>query len=285
VTKKKVGIFFVLSGFLILSVVFAWFFMVENKTAALAVDTFPASQIYINGILQGRTPFEKEIGAGEIVLKAIPDAFEKPLIPYEVKIKLASGVKTIVRREIGETEEDSAGEIISFEKVSGKKSNLAVVSNPDAVEVFLDQSLKDTTPLKITDLEPRIYELIIKTEGYKERKFSIQPVAGYDLTVIAKLARDRNIDIKKPEISSEDLKQDAEIEQKEIKILNTPTGFLRVRSNPSTNSEEIGRVSPGKSYKYIEKNAENSWYKIEYEEGKEGWVSDEYATTSANEAN
>lgn len=60
-----------------------------------------------------------------------------------------------------------------------------------------------------------------------------------------------------------------------LKILPTGIGYLRVRSDPSTTGTEVGRVDVGKMFELMEENV--GWYKIQYEEGKEGWISGTYA--------
>jgi len=59
--------------------------------------------------------------------------------------------------------------------------------------------------------------------------------------------------------------------------LSTPTGFLRVRSEPSTAGEEVAQVDPGDRFPYLETDEDTGWFKIEYEDGEEGWVSNQYA--------
>ena len=59
--------------------------------------------------------------------------------------------------------------------------------------------------------------------------------------------------------------------------MDTPTGFLRVRSEPSSIAKEIGQVEPGNVYYFLEQDTVTGWLKIEYEEGKEGWISSQYA--------
>jgi uncharacterized protein YgiM (DUF1202 family) len=61
-------------------------------------------------------------------------------------------------------------------------------------------------------------------------------------------------------------------------VKDTPTGFLRVRSQPSTGSSEIGRVNPGETYKLLQ--SQTSWYQIQVSLSatSSGWISSEYAT-------
>lgn len=54
----------------------------------------------------------------------------------------------------------------------------------------------------------------------------------------------------------------------EVKILDTPNGFLNVRSGPGTNHSVIQKVNPGQSFELI--GEEKDWYKILIESAKEG---------------
>lgn len=58
-----------------------------------------------------------------------------------------------------------------------------------------------------------------------------------------------------------------------VTVSDTPTGFLRVRETP--NGKEIGKVSPGDKLPFLE-DAEG-WYKVQLEDGTEGFVSKEYS--------
>ncbi len=62
----------------------------------------------------------------------------------------------------------------------------------------------------------------------------------------------------------------------EVTIDETPVGFLRVRSTPSTAGTEVGRVNPGETFEYSQ--TQNGWYKITLSDGEEGWVSGEYVS-------
>ena len=61
-----------------------------------------------------------------------------------------------------------------------------------------------------------------------------------------------------------------------IEIQETPTGWLRVRELPDSNSTELVKLDSGKKVPYLNES-KNGWYKIEYATGKEGWVSGQYS--------
>jgi hypothetical protein len=67
-----------------------------------------------------------------------------------------------------------------------------------------------------------------------------------------------------------------------LRITDTPTGWLRVRAEPTEESEETGRVYPKEEYSYTEE--ENGWYKIILlDKDDSGWISGEYATRNTDE--
>ncbi len=59
-----------------------------------------------------------------------------------------------------------------------------------------------------------------------------------------------------------------------VRILETPTGWLNVRSGPSTVYDILKKVLPGESYELLEEQEE--WYKIRLSATEEGWVIYEY---------
>lgn len=61
-----------------------------------------------------------------------------------------------------------------------------------------------------------------------------------------------------------------------VLILQTPTGFLRVRASNNVNSAEVGRVSPGETFAIVSQI--DDWYQITLPSGVSGWVSSQYAT-------
>jgi len=56
-----------------------------------------------------------------------------------------------------------------------------------------------------------------------------------------------------------------------VEIQNTELGYLRVRGEPSTVGNEIGRVSSGERF-FVLEDAGNGFIRIDLGEGKSGWV-------------
>ncbi|MFZ5932564.1 MAG: PEGA domain-containing protein [Patescibacteria group bacterium] len=240
----------------------------QPKGAGLTIEANPLASVYIDGEQVGRTPFETTRNPGEITVKLVPEANGTPLAPFETRLTLVSGIKTILRRDLGETEEASAGETISFEKVGGKEASIAIVSVPDAAQISIDGAIRAFAPYKTSSLVAGEHQIVVSAPRYKDRAFAIRTLAGYKLTAVVKLAE-----------TGEEVKEEQPQEEKQtlVEILPTPTGFLRVRDKAGTTGVEVGQVKPGQRFVFLEEDETTGWYKIEYEKGKEGWVSNQYA--------
>ena len=59
-----------------------------------------------------------------------------------------------------------------------------------------------------------------------------------------------------------------------VEILDTETGYLNIRDCPSQGCGEVGKVVPGEIY--VKKEFQDGWYKIQLDDGGEGWVYGKY---------
>jgi len=241
------------------------------KSGGLLIETGPASTVYINGEEVGRTPYTSLRKAGEITLRLIPDSFGQPLSPFEEKINLVSGVETVVRRYFGDSAEKTEGEILSFEKLPTKsETGIIVVSEPEGAQVVIDTLSKGTSPYSATSLESGVHTLKLSVNGYKDRSVELNLIKGFKLVAYVKLAK---LDIQENKVE-EVVKP---VTQKLVKILSTPTGFLRVRSEASSSAKEVGQVKPGGEFGYLGESEDGDWYKINFDEELEGWVTGQYS--------
>lgn len=269
----KLLIVLILIVILGLGLFFSYRFLTQKK-AALLIESNVPSQVYVEGRQIGKTPFEGEFEQKEIDLKLVPESFEQALVPYETRIKLVSGVRTIVRREFGGEKGVSSGVEISFENSVENAAPIAVVTQPVGAKVYIDDRFLDVSPVRTSEFAVGQHEVKIEADGYKGLTFSIHSQKRYLLTVFA--------DLEKLELKSEDqidLEKTSSSPDQYVKILDTPIGFLRVRAEASTTSEQVFQAKPGLSYLLLATSEDKAWLKIEYEEGKQGWISAEYAQT------
>lgn len=275
VRNIKLLILVIIGGALVSAIVLFLVGRFKPKGAGIAIETIPIASVFIDGVLAGRTPYEEVREPGEVIIKLVPDSFDKPLAPYETKATLVSGVKTVIKWEFGETSGKSGGETVSFERVGRDETGLSVVTIPSSAQVVIDGNTRGFAPYKTSSVATGEHTLLISSEGYVDRTIRLKTHNGYKLTAIIQLIPSEEI--------PEEIPEEEEEAVDEVEILSTPTGFLRVRSEPSTLGEELARVSPGERYELLDEDEDTGWFKIKYEEGKEGlpaqagWVSNTYA--------
>ena len=287
---KKIRVITLILVVLILAIFAVLFFVgyFRPKGAGVLIESVPTSNVYIDGDQVGRTPYKETRTPGEITLRLVPDSFDEPLVPYVNKITLVSGVETVVRREFGSTDETSAGEVLSFEKVGGDEASLSVISTPDSAQIAIDDTTRAFTPYKTSALTPGKHALRVSSSGYSERSIDLKTFKGFKLTVIIQLSQSDFPQEEETVVVEEDVEE--ETEEILIEILSTPTGFLRVRSEPSTLGKEVGQVEPGDQFVLLEEDEVSGWFKIEFEEDEEegvvqtGWVSNQYAERIGGES-
>ncbi len=270
VRKKLILVLLVIISFVLLGVLyFAGIF--KPKGAGILINTDQPSSVYVNSEQIGSTPFEQILDPGEVEVKLIPQSFEKPLSPYETKVVLVSGIQTVIEREFAETLDGSSGETVSFEKGPNDESSIVVISDPEGAQVEIDGIVKGFTSYKSSDITEGLHTARISANGYNERISEVKTKKGYKLTLFVKLS-------KIPVVEEEKEKTQEEIKEQptKVEILQTPTGFLRVRQEPSTVSPEVAKVEPGETYEVIEQSEDGEWIKIKGDDDIEGWVSKEY---------
>lgn len=281
----------------------------ETKAkAVLKVTSTPAATIFLDNQNIGKTPFEDKVDPGEFTLKLIPESTVDTVVSWEGRIKLSPNLLTYINRDLGDSDLTTSGEMLLLEKISGGKSKIAIISTPDAAKVKLSGVEKGTTPVVLENLDPGNYELSVFSSGFKERMVKVKTTAGFKLTAEFQLAvsSEKNASSSpvvspmpettpkstpktsprtsaktSPEASTSATPRPKATPPAKpyVEILDTPTGFLRVRKDPGTSGEEIGRVNPGEMYSLLDEQTASGtpWYKIEYEKGREGWITSQYA--------
>lgn len=274
--KLKLSLLIFASVVILFAVIFFLLGYLKPKGAGILVETNPASTVFIDGNQVGRTPYEATRSPGEISVKLVPETLDKPASIFETKVTLNSGIKTVIKREFGETEETSAGEIISFERAGGKEASLVVVSVPDAAQVSIDGQVRGFAPYKTSSVTAGEHQVAVSALKFSERNLSVKVIPGYKLTAVVKLAQT-------PQTQESQEEKKVPLKRTMVEILSTPTGFLRVRSEPGLGGREVGRVDPGAKFVFLEEDAKTGWYKIEFEKDKEGWVTNQYAKKTEEE--
>ena len=245
---------------------------------ALQVTTIPQkSQVFLNGKLIGTTPLcecdaNDLIESGSYTIRVEPT--DTTLPAFEEKITIAPNVLTVVDRTFGK-DLSSEGRIMTLTPTNAKNtSELLITSFPSGASLLLDGNKVGETPLLLKNVTDSDHDIFLKKGGYREKNVRISTKKDYRLEATIFLGVDpTSLLSPTPALSPTPSATPSAAVQK-VTILSTPTGFLRVRSEPSVNASEIGQVNPGESYELLEET--QGWMKIKLKE-EEGWISSQYA--------
>jgi len=275
------------------------------KQGVLKINANPVSSVFLDNKHLGKTPYQDNIDEGEYELKLVPESTTVSASPWQGKIKVYGKLLTYVNAELAESDFSSASEILWLEKITSNQSEISVVTNPDGAAISIDGESKGITPSSLSAISPGDHTIAVLSSGFAPRSFKAKTTAGYKLFVVIKLALSSRLDdltssltatpsaspsstlsltptgIKKttpvptPKLTPTGTAANDPAKPYVI-IKDTPTGFLRVRFEPSTQASETARVKPGEKYPLLD--SRNGWLQISIDASLTGWISGQYGT-------
>lgn len=254
------------------------FFFSKSRTGngALQVTAVPVSNVYLNGKLVGKTPLCKCEGkdmvpSGMYTIRLVPLAGDN-LQPYEETITITKGILTVVDRTFG-VGEASTGSVITLIPLADTSATQAFIASfPSDVSVTVDGNDSGKTPYLAKNLISSDHEILLTKDGYKDKTVHIHTVAGYQLKALITLGIATQASTQAANFQNASL---TPVVKATVTILDTPTGFLRVRSDPSLGASETAQVKPGDTFPF--QDDQNGWYQIQLPDGRLGWVNSQYA--------
>lgn len=279
---------FVLAVILITAGLFLFVKVLDSFKApgkgALQINTNVKGKVFLNGTEIGTAPLcrcteNETLPSGTYDLRIEPE--DKNLAAFSTKVKVNGGVLTAVERTFLPGAYASAS-ILTLEKISSKQPELVITSLPDKAIVTIDSISKGVTPYQANDLSVSEHELIIGKEGFQDKTMQIKMIENHKLIVEVYLGTEgaeEQETLQSNETADEKTEEESEEEPLEttqtVTILDTPNGFLRVRSGAGTNFPEITRINSGETFDLIEE--ENGWMEIKIDEATTGFISSEFA--------
>lgn len=231
-------------------------FLTEAKVG-LQITSQPTTVVYLNDQKVGSTPYNSfDLKPGEFSIKLASGSAN-----WSGQVKLNPGTISVVNRVFESDEGEASGEVLTMEKGSG----ITLISIPDNVEVTIDSSPVGSTPVNLKDIPIGSHRVVLSKDGYLKRAVQVQTHLGFSTLVNVQLAKEKV----KPSLVPA---QSAIISQ--IEVLQTPTGWLRVRTDPSFGGREISKINAGEKYPLLAEQAD--WVKIQLPGGEAGWVSAQF---------
>lgn len=304
--KKKLALLFVMV-ILFLFFIAAKFFLLDKQSndGILKVLSSPAASVFLNSNAIGKTPYEDKVKEGEYIVKLIPEGNATETASWQGKIKITRNSLSFIDRELGQSDLTSAGVIFTVAKMTTSASapdqgEISVETEPDGSIVSLDNDEKGIAPLIMSNIPKGDHEISVSSPGFFRRSQKVNVEAGFRINAQFKLAQDpayKKVDaasLTTTPAPTDKLSPSGNITPTptgklaltptpgagskttsfSVIITDTPTGWLRVRTEPSTNASESARVNPGDTFKVLEEK--EGWYLINYKDSLSGWISAQY---------
>lgn len=271
--------------------------LLSGRSASLGelrIESTPPASVFLDNKHLGRTPYKDKVPAGSYTMKIVPEGTTQQLASWQGPVSVGPNLLTYVNASLAESELASAVDVLWLEKISGKAAELSVTTNPDGASVLIDDETKGVTPLSLTDITTGDHSVTVTSPGFLSRTLKIKTTPGYRVIAYLKLALsaagaptptptptpDETITPTKtpkptPKTATGSASTVPDPAKPFVIIKDTPTGFLRVRMEPTTAATEAGRVNPGEKY-HLE-DSRSGWYQIKYDGTNEGWISGQYA--------
>jgi len=261
-------------GALVFAALFGFSRLKKGK-AAIQINTIPTATVFIGGNQVGMTPYESDdIKPGEVDIKLVPEGGSANV--WERRLTINPNTRLIIERQFSDNSEKEESKILYLEKMNDKnKAGLMLVSVPSGASVAVDGQMKGNASVQLDDVGAGDHKILVTHPGYETKEVLARTLAGYRLVIEVKLAKGETLAEQPEETNDSAKKEPSGPESPYILIEDTPTGWLRVRLEPSLSATEAAKVDPGQRFALLDE--EEGWYKIEYKEGEEGWVSSRYA--------
>ncbi len=223
------------------------------------------AEVSLDGKQVGQTTYEnKSLDTREYLVK-----IDKDGASWQGRVTIEPGTVTVINRDLAPSEASSAGEVLSLTKGRG----MTIISNPSDADVEIDGKSYGKTPLSI-NINSGDHTINLSHTNYLNRSIRANLPANLNLTVSVDLG------LSEPDLTSVSTPVITQTQQ--VKVLSTPTSFLRVRDKASLTGKEIGRVNTGDLLVLLEQ--QDAWDRIKMSDGTEGFVSASYVqkvTTSS----
>lgn len=253
--------------------------VLNKKQGRLRIVSKPSAAIFVEDIMRGKTPFEDALKEGMYKVKLIPDNAATQAASWQKKVSILANTVTYIDAQLEPTDIASSVDVYWFSQKGNPwfqtNTGLVVETEPAGALIYIDTDEKGISPLTLDSLSPGAHELSVFMPGFVRRTKKINIPSGLILNAFVKLALDPS---QAPRYKIENITPTPtplEQTQTKIVILDTPTGWLRVRETPSLSASESARVNPGDTFSLLEE--QEGWYQIKVSDKTAGWISSEYA--------
>ncbi len=251
-------------------------FWVDDKdlSSVLSIVSDPPSAlVFIDDAQVGKTPYSSSVLIpGEYDLRVEKEGFESQM----ARIKVEKDHKLNVSVKLFLAPMPSKLSLVSGSKMVydlSSDSNDLILDVPSWVSgIIYWNKTRESNPVKFSYFLDYLGSIYTSDGKGIVDKSKISLKEG---EMVGYLGRKSDNGVTAQALSSAEMLTGIDIVSvRKAKVLQTPTGWLRLRSEPNLSATEVGRVNTGDEVFIIEDKGE--WKKIRTADGKEGWAYSSY---------
>ena len=269
-----------------------------GKRAGIQITTNPQSMVTINSESHGQTPvYQENLKAGNYAVQVSP--LDTTLQPWEGKVSLTAGTLTVVDRQLAVTPDQAHGHTLYFEKIDSKDSfEVNITSLPNTVSVLIDGNPAGFTPFSNNSIATGGHTFTFTAPGFQDKVIKAAVEPGFRLNINVQLATQKIEELPTPTPTPEEATPSATptstpkaptditplptqstssaVPKPYVTINSAELGYVNVRQEPSAAATKVAKAPHGDKFPHLK--TQSGWYQIEYQTGKNGWISSSYAT-------
>lgn len=230
---------------------------IKQKSGISVQSTPDQATVFLDGQEVGKTPFEDK----NLDVKQYEVKIEKNEAAWQGNVKLTAGTVVVINRDLASEVASSSGEILTLDRGRG----ITIISNPSDSEIEIDSKTMGKTPISV-NLDIGEHTILVSHPNYLKRSIKVTLPKDFNLTI--------SVDLALSEADLTTISAPVITQTPEVVVLETPTGFLRVRDKGSLVGKEIARVNAGDTLILLEELA--GWDRVRLSDGTEGFVSSTY---------
>ena len=249
----------------------------KDKTNLTVISQPSGATVSIDSTDVGKTPFSLDtITPGEYSLKLSFPGFESETL----RIKVVDGYRLNVSAQLFPIPLPSNARV--FPDSGGlwdlTLDNESIAASPERAAALVYWMKTRPNAVVLGDNEEVSFDFFLDYRGnlYDGEGNLVLTVSGKEALQEASVGGYLGFDTKSPGLTTEarEVYVDLFTGVEKATVLQTGTGWLRVRGTPSLSGEEISRVNVGESYPVLEE--QSGWVKIRLTGETVGWVSADF---------
>ncbi len=231
----------------------------SNTPAAITALSQPQAEVYLDSQDIGKTPITKKSvkpGTYQVTFRTSQASWAK-------FVTFSGGTDSYINRQFINGENNSIGSVIVFEKGNG----LAILGSPENAQITVDNNIAGNLPLYLPNIAAGYHTVMVSAQNFTNTSQQINVNANLKTVAYIDLGKGTGQAATPVPVATT-------LPTAKKATVASPEGWMRIRTQPSTQSTELFRVNNGDSLAVLDQSA--GWTQVKTIDGKIGWGYTQY---------